>query len=130
MLADLRLKEARVLLGAHCWEGAYYLAGYSVECALKACIAKQTERYEFPDRQKTNAVHTHDLDTLIQFAGLSPALQGLQTIDPGLLADWRIVREWWEQSRYERPTRAEAEDLLRAVGTRRRGILRWLRQHW
>jgi hypothetical protein len=49
-LAAVRLKEARVLLRAGCYEGAYYLAGYAVECALKACISKQTERHEFPDR--------------------------------------------------------------------------------
>jgi hypothetical protein len=42
-LAAVRLKEARVLLEARCWEGADYLGGYVVECALKACIAKQTE---------------------------------------------------------------------------------------
>jgi HEPN domain-containing protein len=48
-LAALRLKEARLLLKANCPEGAYYLAGYAAECALKACIARRTERFEFPD---------------------------------------------------------------------------------
>lgn len=43
-LAKLRLAEAQTLLAAARWSGAYYLSGYSVECALKACIAKNTRR--------------------------------------------------------------------------------------
>jgi hypothetical protein len=39
-LAELRAEEARVLLRSRRQLGAYYLAGYAVECALKACIAK------------------------------------------------------------------------------------------
>ena len=45
-------------------DGAYYLAGYAIECALKACIAKATRRYDFPDRKKVDASHTHDLREL------------------------------------------------------------------
>jgi len=44
----MRLKDAEVLLQKGRNEAAYYLAGYAVECALKACIAKQTKRHEFP----------------------------------------------------------------------------------
>jgi hypothetical protein len=35
-LARIRLKEARVLLQAKCFDGAYYLCGYAIECGLKA----------------------------------------------------------------------------------------------
>ena len=35
--------DARALLAAGCWAGAYYLAGYALECALKACILKFVE---------------------------------------------------------------------------------------
>jgi len=35
-LAELRLKESKALFAAGFPEGAYYLAGYAVECALKA----------------------------------------------------------------------------------------------
>ena len=54
-LAKIRIKEAEVLLNNNLnnkrYDGAYYLCGYGVECALKACIAKNTKRYEFPDKQ-------------------------------------------------------------------------------
>ena len=40
-VSDLRAEEARLLLDNGHYPGAYYLLGYAVECALKACIAKQ-----------------------------------------------------------------------------------------
>ena len=38
-LVDLRVKEAQLLFDNKCYEGAYYLLGYALECAIKACIA-------------------------------------------------------------------------------------------
>jgi HEPN domain-containing protein len=70
VLSRIRLKEANVLLAAGLYDGAYYLAGYAVECALKACIAKATRRYEFPDRVRVNACHTHDITELMVIAEL------------------------------------------------------------
>ena len=37
-LSKVRLKEATALLKLGLFDGAYYLAGYAVECALKACV--------------------------------------------------------------------------------------------
>ena len=39
-LAERRRKEAVVLLNEKHWLGAFYLAGYTFECALKAMLAK------------------------------------------------------------------------------------------
>lgn len=55
-LSKVRLKEATALLKLGLFDGAYYLAGYAVECALKACIAKGTQRGEFPDRKRWSPV--------------------------------------------------------------------------
>jgi HEPN domain-containing protein len=57
-LSKLRLNEAEALLRSNHPDGAYYLAGYAVECALKACISKRTQRYDFPDRQSLIAIRT------------------------------------------------------------------------
>ena len=43
-LADVRINEAEALLVQGKYDGAYYLAGYAVECGLKACIAKLTDQ--------------------------------------------------------------------------------------
>jgi len=52
-----------VLFAAGRFSGAYYLAGYTVECGLKACVAKLTTPESFPDKELANAVYTHDLKT-------------------------------------------------------------------
>lgn len=51
-LVALRVREAKVLLKNDFPDGAYYLAGYAAECAIKACIARRTVRYEFPDKKR------------------------------------------------------------------------------
>jgi HEPN domain-containing protein len=48
-LSEIRVREAEVLFENGFYEGAYYLAGYAIECAFKACIAKQIREYDFPD---------------------------------------------------------------------------------
>jgi len=52
LLAETRLDEAQALLIASRWSGAYYLVGYAVECAFKACIAKSTKQDDFPVKPK------------------------------------------------------------------------------
>ena len=62
-LAEIRIAEAEILLKAKKYDGAYYLAGYAVECALKACVAKRTARYDYPDKDLANQCYTHKLVT-------------------------------------------------------------------
>jgi len=49
-LALMRIAEAKVLFNASHFAGAYYLAGYAIECGLKACIAKTVNQYDFPSK--------------------------------------------------------------------------------
>jgi HEPN domain-containing protein len=59
-LAGMRLRDARVLMRNGNLEAAYYLTGLAVECALKACIAKNTKRYDFPPNQTAlKEIYTH-----------------------------------------------------------------------
>jgi hypothetical protein len=68
-LAKLRLREAKALLRSNHPDGAYYLAGYAVECALKACIAKKTMRYDFPEKETVQTSYSHELIKLLVPAG-------------------------------------------------------------
>ena len=70
-LSRVRLQEARSLFDLRLYSGAYYLAGYAVECALKACIAKAIQRYEFPDKERVNKSYVHKPSELIKVANLS-----------------------------------------------------------
>jgi len=111
-------------------DGAYYLAGYAVECALKACIAKETQRYEFPEKRRVNASHTHDLGELVKVAELQDELQAAAKADPLFRKYWNDVREWSELSRYVEHSQESARDLIEAVGDRRHGVIKWVKHYW
>lgn len=135
-LAEVRLKEARALLTAELPDGAYYLAGYAVECALKACIAKRTQQHDFPDKKLVDKSHTHDVERLMDAAGLSDLLKNDLAGNEELELDWETVREWSEQSRYDvfrgDPTGGlvTAQMLIDAVESKNGGVLRWIKQSW
>lgn len=129
-LADLRLKEARALLNKRLYDGAYYLTGYAVECGLKACIAKKTKRYDFPDRRIVNDSYTHDLNLLIKVSGLQVDLEVEMRRDRDFEVNWAIYKDWNETSRYVRHEAQAAKSLYAAVTDSRHGVLRWLKRHW
>lgn len=119
-----------MLLQHGCYEGAYYLSGYVIECALKACIAKGTRRHDFPDKKKVSESYTHDLSKLVGAAALGSELEQQTAKDELFEVHWSVVQDWTEESRYQRPTEQAARDLYSAVTNPRHGVLRWLRHHW
>jgi HEPN domain-containing protein len=129
-LAIIRQREARILLAARQYNGAYYLAGYAIECSLKACIAKLTRKYDFPDKKATNDSYTHNLSSLIRLAGLEPSLAAEVQTNPLLGQNWSIVRTWSEESRYQKWSASEARDMVDAVSDSTYGVLQWIRQYW
>ena len=129
-LSRIRAREAKALLDAGLHDGAFYLAGYAVECALKACIAKKTQRHEFPDKDRVNKSYTHSLVELIRLAGLRETHDARMKSDPAFRDNWLIVVSWSEDSRYLRNTAEKAQGLVNAVGNPKSGILAWLRHYW
>jgi len=126
-LADMRVEEAEVLLKAKKYAGAYYLAGYAVECGLKACIAKKVRRYDYPDKQLAQKCYTHKVEDLVVLAGLKASLDA----DPDLQENWTVVKDWNEEARYERrTTRADARGLFDAITDPDHGVLPWIKSHW
>lgn len=129
-LSRLRIREVRALLKSNSYPGAYYLLGYSVECALKACICKQVERYDFPDKKLANAAHTHDLENLVRIAGIDTAFQQERQSNADLDVNWAVVKDWSESRRYDYSiTEAQATQLYKAC-TDRNGVLPWIRRRW
>ncbi|HZY90079.1 MAG TPA: hypothetical protein VFE78_34980 [Gemmataceae bacterium] len=129
-LAAVRLKEAGCLLENRHYSGAYYLAGYDIECGLKACIAKQTKRFEFPDRKKVADSHTHDLEALLKLANLQADLEAAMNADGQLRINWTVVKDWKETSRYRKNKKDQARDLYHAVDEPTRGVLQWIKRYW
>jgi HEPN domain-containing protein len=135
-LAELRLSEAKSLLTARFPEGAYYLAGYAVECGLKACIARKTREFDFPDKKRVNDSHTHDLGKLLVLAGLAVDLQLELAANVRMEMFWGFVRDWSEESRYDLFQGSEVERIqlaslmIHAVESQNGGMLPWITQRW
>lgn len=126
-----RLKDAQALLQKHRYSGAYYLCGYSVECALKACIAKQTKEFNFPpDPATTREIYVHDLEKLVKSAGLGAVLDEFITKDKEFEKNWGLAKDWNEKCRYEARTEIQARELYDAVTDEKHGVLQWINQHW
>jgi hypothetical protein len=51
-LAEERINDAGALLNSRRFSGAYYSSGLAVECALKACVAKNTRQFDFPQKRQ------------------------------------------------------------------------------
>ncbi len=134
-LADLRLADARALLAARRYAAAYYLAGYAVECGLKACIARRSRLYEFPPRNTQN-LYTHDIDKLVIGAKLKGPLAHQKNNVEGFDENWTLVRAWTEESRYRIWSREQAEALVAATTDESAtteesaGVMAWIRRHW
>jgi len=88
-IADSRLEEAKILLEKEKYNGAFYLAGYSVELYLKAKICTNFGVCElFSDKkldedvaEVRKAVFTHNLYALLVFSGLKTKYDNYKKIN-------------------------------------------------
>jgi hypothetical protein len=131
-LAELRLLEAKLLFRERQSSGAYYLAGYAIECALMAIIAAQFRANEIPDKALVNRVYTHDLADLVRLAGLESQLDAARQSDPDLDRRWSVVKNWNEQARYSTWTEEQAAAIIDAIDGdgHAEGLYKWLTARW
>jgi HEPN domain-containing protein len=131
-LSNDHLIDAGHLLKAGRWAGAYYLAGYSVECALKACIVNRISKTAvvFEDKKFAEKCFTHHLESLIEVANLKVELELASITNPTLGQNWSIVKDWSEKARYDPKTQAMAEKLLIAISDTTNGVLPWIQKSW
>lgn len=130
-LAVGRLEEAEILTNNDCFSGAYYLAGYGIECALKACIAKKTWQYDYPPYPKVvQNIYTHDFEKLVKAAGLEDELKNDRKSNMALDANWNIVEKWSEEFRYRIVDDKNAQAMIDAINNKNNGVLKWISTHW
>lgn len=128
-LTRLRLSDARSLLASGNGQGAYYLTGLAVECALKAAIARRTQRHDFPSKPNiVREIYDHDLNRLLKLAGLENILESMAESNAALKQNWVLIKDWTVESRYI-SSGLDGQVLYRAA-TGQNGVLSWLRQHW
>ncbi len=127
LMTDERLADAQVLWAGERWAFAYYVAGYAVECALKACVLSRMVHTGLVFERKLPEFRTHKLNDLIEIAGLRTELNARQSDGTGFAVNWDRVVKWTEESRYSDRSESEAEKLLAAITEPTDGVLAWLR---
>lgn len=140
-LAWQRLEEAKILSSNNMCDGAFYLAGYSVELMLKAKIC---ERLGIPNLfaesdsyAKTiegigeirKAVKTHNLFTLLIFSGLKVKFDLDKATNKTLAKTNSLLFSAWDESARYKPCGhfkpADVNNLLTLLQDKD-GILKWI----
>ncbi len=99
-MAEMRLDEAKSLLDLGKWGGAYSLAGYALELALKACIIKALMATDaFPGKEFSKNCYTQDIEKLVGLARLQDQLKIAADADSDLKMNWTIARNRSEETR-------------------------------
>jgi HEPN domain-containing protein len=134
-LAKVRLQDAQALLGRKRWSGAYYLSGYVIECALKACLLKHLGEsdsvFGVQGYLKQLAdCWTHDLVRLVNLSGLDADFGVARGANPALGNYWGIAKDWRETSRYEDKTERQAREMFEAVSHKPDGVFLWIQSRW
>ncbi len=129
-LTRIRLREAKILLNSKNYSGAYYLAGYSIECALKACIARTIRRGEIPDKNFIIDCYHHDLRLLVKLANLEKKRNEREKIDDDFASNWAVTMLWKPISRYTTSNKIQATELIKSIVSRKGGVLPWIRLYW
>lgn len=142
-LAYERLAEATILADNKKYEGAFYLAGYSIELMLKAKVCEQLgvdnlfdEDCKFPGISEVRrAVKTHDITVLFIFSGLRDKFETAKSLNKVLektnarlfLASGHSL--WSEQIRYQSvgsQNSDNVQELIALLNNHEEGLLKWI----
>lgn len=132
-LAEDRVEDARCLLDVGRWSAAYHLAGYAVECGLKACILAYiatNPEIIFRERRYSEGCWTHDIEELVKAAGLRFTRDTDVAANRLLGINWEYAKAWKEISRYQEKTEFDARRLYEAVTDDVNGVLPWVKARW
>ena len=123
-------RDAQVLLAQQRFSAAYYLSGYAVELAMKACIAKKIRPETIPDKGFISSVFSHDLKGLAGLAVLADLMKAEAQANPAFRDNWVQACEWNEQSRYQVWSESQARTMVESISDATDGVLQWVRRHW
>ncbi len=150
-LAKARLEEADILCEAGKYDGAFYLAGYSVELMLKAKICESfgidalfDENLQKPYGIKTvrDSVKKHDIRVLFIYSGLLIEFQKAKARKQKLMTAYSYLIKasgqdtkedtlWSEQVRYlpiGSKKQQEVQELIELLKDDE-GLLKWIRDN-
>ena len=128
--AQAKLDDALLLWQNGRYSNAYYLAGYAVEIALKACVAAQIVAETIPDKELIRKIFNHEFNVLVGLAGLSAELKENQDKDSEFATNWAVASRWSPDIRDEVVDQTSAQVFIDAIADARSGVLQWIRAHW
>lgn len=129
-LAASRLGEAKILHASGYYAGAWYLAGYSVEFALKAVVCKTLGVSDYPETVFRGSLKSHLPAELIILSGLTAELS-IRLKDVVFSQYWALVTAWSVQDRYgAKRTQQEVDNFLEALEEPQNGVFVWLSSRW
>jgi HEPN domain-containing protein len=132
-LAERWLVDAKHLLDNHRWSAAYYVAGYALECGLKACVLVRvaaTPEVILEDKKFSEKCWTHTILDLVKMAGLETTRATDAAANPRLARNWQVVKDWSEKARYQTTSHQKAKKLHDAITDHTNGVMQWIRAHW
>ncbi len=132
-LAERWLVDAKHLLDDHRWSAAYYLAGYAVECGLKACVLVRVAAAPeviFEDKKFSEKCWTHSILDLVKLADLERARSADAAAKPALGKNWLVVKDWSEKTRYNTTSHQKAKKLYEAITENTNGVMQWIKVRW
>jgi len=100
-LSSSFLKAAELLNSQGQFHASYYLAGYAVECALKAYICTLSLKDTFPPKRVEKSHYIHDFVTLIDTANLKRIFDTAKDGDKNLNTAFSIIKDWSPDIRYD-----------------------------
>lgn len=126
-LAELRMREAEALLKSGFPAGAVYLAGYVVECSLKAAVCT-TLHWD----SLLGSFRVHDLDSLLLYSGFDKELRS----DKDVYENFAKISGIWTMTggdsvRYRRPAVFDIESagrFLEYISDPKIGVATWLQR--
>ncbi len=115
-LSQKRIDEAKILLDSGQYSGAYYLAGYSIELAFKACYCKTVKEKSFPPKRDIyNKLYNHNLSGLLDVSGIKLLFNEELSKNINLNTNWETVKDWNEESRYAVMLKKDAKLIVEAI---------------
>jgi HEPN domain-containing protein len=106
--------------------------GFVIEFALKAVICKALSCPVYP-YPPDKSYRTHDLNDLIQKAGLQKTLQNRLTENKDFYVNWSLTSSWSPEYRYMPvgcTSKAEAEEMINALEHPQNGVYVWIQIIW
>jgi HEPN domain-containing protein len=142
-LSKERIEEAEILYKNGKFNGAFYLAGYSVELMLKAKICErlgipnlfeQNEREQYVNQENSvgdvrKAIKTHNLWTLLLFCGLKEKFDKDKAKNKYLTKANSVLFDMWSETARYKPcghyVDNDVKELIQLLSAKG-GFLEWI----